>query len=936
MPKRFRFSARPWLAALLIPAALGMATDTALAEDFREKRAAYRTATIELQNILQKNPDDRNARSKLGLVNLEWGHGPLAEKELRRAIELGAPQETLQFPLAEALLIQGKYQEILDYLAPMALMPAQDQARLLAYRGDAWLGLNEPEKARAEYDTALKMDANSPQARLGLARLALAGNRIDEADQIIREVLAASPEDPKAWSLQGRLFEAAKQFGKAEASYSQAIALQRFSPVELASRAIVRINLNQLAEAQEDLDVLKEEAPEFFLTHYTAGLLNLRKGNPAEAQTALEIARKMNDRFASIYYYLGIAHLYQDHDYEAENYLVNFARYQPEVLESRLFLALLKFRAGEREAARTLLAPVLEQQPDNEFALKLMSDIEFAEGDSEAGFDYLGRIAKIQKPSEKTADSVGADLLKSEDPATLVARLDQALELDEKLARQVTTVVLGQIGARQFDSAAALIRKIRKKAPGNPLADHLTGVLHLAQKAPDKARKAFEAALDKKPGNPVISHELARLAVREKDLETARKLYEKALDIHPKDMATRLHLADLDRLEGQPKAMEERLAGVIRDYPTALQPRLILAAHVLNAGDPGRAQKLLEDIQQGYPDHAAFLSLLIQAQLENHEPRKAAATAGLFIRNQPRSPMAHYLLARAQAESQDTANMRKALETALALDPKFLPARYTLVKLLVAEKKMPEAAAALETLAREFPDTIEVLALQGWFATARNQPKEAVAAYRAAFGKLRNTRTLADLALAEWQAEDRNGAVATLEDWLRSYPADVRARIMVAEFYLVQKQDEAAIRHLEAVLKIQPQNVLAMNNLAWLYRKTAPEKALEVAQWAAAVAPKSPTVLDTLAMIELDRGQTDKALKLLKRAVEFAPRHKPTLYHLALALDRAGRHADAARVLKGLLADPKSFPEKPEAQALLDQLASGTVRASPQPIPEEP
>lgn len=918
MQKRHGSMIRKLSAALLLQSMLSLVAYGATAAGRQE----YQATSIKLQSILQKNPNDRDARQKLGLLNLEWGNGPAAEKELRKAIELGVPNETLQFSLAEALLIQGKYQDILDYLAPMALMSAQDQAKLLAYRGDAWLGLNQSEKAKGEYETALNMDAGTLSAKLGLARIALSDDHIDAAQKLIDEVLAIAPGEPKAWSMQGALFEATKQPGKAEESYSKAIALKRFSPIELASRAIIRINTDRLKEAQADFDILKQEAPQFFLTHYTAGLLNLKLGKYAEAQNALERALKINDQLASVYYYLGVAHVYQNHNYEAEKHLASFMSRQPKDLAPRLYMALIKFRANDKDAAKSLLAPVLEAQPENEFALKLMSDIEFADGNHEKGFEYLSKIPKIHKPAGEVASDVGMDVVDGEDKDKVLAKLDAAKKLDAKTTQQVTAIALRQMAAKDFGQAGELIDKIGKKAPKSAVADNLLGLLGLAQNDLEKAKEAFEAALEKSPGNPVITHELAQLAVKDKKPQVARSLYERALRTYPKDMSTRIHLAELDLLEGKPKFMEERLSAAIHDYPTALQPRMVLASHYLAAGDPSRAQTTLEGIQQGYPNNTAFMTLLIHTQLESHEPEKAVVAAKVFTQNEPQYAMAHYLLARAYAELHDTANMRKALDQSIAVDPKFLPARHTLVRLLATEKKMPEAIEELDALEKQYPGNAELMALRGWLATAQNKPAEAVAAYRAVFEKFPNAKSATDLAQAEWKAGDKDAAMKTLESWIGQHPNDAPPRLMAAEFYTAQNKDDAAIRHLEAILKAHPENVLVMNNLAWLYRKSAPDKALEVAQWAAAIAPKSPNVMDTLAMIELDRGQAGKALKLLKRATELAPRHKPIQYHLAMAMDKTGRHVDALRILKELLDDPRPFPEQEDAKALRDKLTA--------------
>lgn len=915
----FRCRVYPLIGALLFQFTSGWA---GAAEPPDPSASEYRAATIDLKAALQDHPDDREARRKLGLIELDFGRGPEAEKELRRAVELGALPETLQIPLAESLLMQGKFQEVLDQRMPMALLSAEHQATLLAYRGEAWLGLNRPEKAEEEFGRALQMDPGCTAAKLGLARLAQGRQQFDEAGRLIAEVLAVAPGNPKAWSLQGSLFEATQRFDQAETSYGKAIALKRFSPVERASRALIRINGDRLEAAQADLEVLKREAPDFFLTLYAEGLMNLRMEQYEEAQSNLEKALKRNDRFNSVNYYLGIAHFFQGHDREAERYLQAFSAYQPEMLEARLFLALLKFRKGDHEEAKALLNTVLARQPDNLTALKLMSDLEVLSGNREKGLRYLSKFSELQRQRSLAQKGKSAESAAPVDQVELLSGLEMAREIDSKLARNVTSLVLRHLRAGEFKQAKAVADKVRTKAPGNPLADHLTGLIYLAQNAPDKAKTAFEAALDRKPGDPVLTHRLAQLALRDKDPGTARRLYDQALARDPKNLALRMHLAELDAYEGKTKDMQDKLAGIIRDHPTDLEPRMILASHWLNVGQPSRAQAVLEEIREGYPRNPALTTLLIKSQLDNHQAGQALATAQAFVADEPKSAMAHYLLASAHAQNQDLPRMREALEKAMSLDPQFLPARYSYIKLLVGQNDFVRADSELNALVKEHPDDIELALLRGWVASARGKSPEALAAYQAAWKKAKTTETVTGLAKARWQAGDRNGAVGLLEDWVKAHPNDALSRIAVADFHAAQDKADPAIRHLEQVLKDHPENILVMNNLAWLYRKTDPDKALGTARRAASLAPHSPGVLDTLAMIELDRGDARRAIELLTHAAELASAQKPIRYHLALALDKAGKSQEAIRQLKAVLADHRAFPERKEASALLEKLSA--------------
>lgn len=884
--------------------------------------AEYRTATLELKSNLQAHPDDREARRKLGLIELEFGRGAEAEKELRQAIALGVFPETLQIPLTESLLMQGKFQEVLDQKLPLALLAEAHQATLMAYRGESWLGLNRPEKAEEEFGRALQLDPRCAAAKLGMARLAQSRRQFHDAEQLIAEVLATAPDDAKAWSLQGSLFEATGRLEQAEESYGKAIALKKFSPIEHASRALIRINDNRMEAAQADLDVLRRKAPDFFLALYAEGLMNLRREQYEEAQSNLEKALKRNDRFNSIHYYLGIAHFFQGHDLEAEKYLQTFSAYQPEVPEAKLFLALLKFRKGYYEETRSLLNTVLAKQPDNPTALKLMSDLEVLSGNREQGLQYLKKFSELKRRQVQAQNGKPRETAGPADKVDILSGLEVSRGVDPELARNVTSLVLRYLRAGEFKQAEAAVDKVRKKAPNNPLADYLAGLIELAQNAPDKARTAFEKALAKKPGDPVLIHTLAQLALRNQDAGKARQLYAEALARDPGNQSFRMSLAELDGYEGKTGEMEERLAGIVKDYPTDLEPRMTLAAHFLKTGQPSRAQAVLEEIREGYPHNPALTTLLIKVQLDNHQSGQALATAKAFVADEPNSAMAYYLLASAHAQNRDQPQMRGALEKAMSLDRQFLPARYSLIKLLASRNDFARAHAELSTLAGEYPDNVEVALLQGWMASAEGKPGEAVAAYQAAWNKAKTSETVTSLAKAEWQAGDRDRAIGLLEDWIQSHPDAALPRIAVADFYTAAGKSEPAIRHLEKVLQKHPENTLVLNNLAWLCRKTDPDKALGAARRAASLAPHAPNVLDTLAMIELDRGDTHRAIELLSHAAKLAPAQKPIRYHLALAQNKAGKPREAIRLLQEVLADKRPFPEQKDASALLEKLSA--------------
>jgi cytochrome c-type biogenesis protein CcmH/NrfG len=136
----------------------------ARARDYQEK-GEINSSTIELKNALKVNLDNIEARWMLGNIYLDSGKGPAAEKELTRAMELGMAPEAVVVPLASALLLQNKFQEVLDLEVDYAALDSRVVATVWALQGHAYLGLNELEEAVNAYEKAQNLNSGEPEGQ---------------------------------------------------------------------------------------------------------------------------------------------------------------------------------------------------------------------------------------------------------------------------------------------------------------------------------------------------------------------------------------------------------------------------------------------------------------------------------------------------------------------------------------------------------------------------------------------------------------------------------------------------------------------------------------------------------------------------------------------------------------------------------------------------
>jgi predicted Zn-dependent protease len=101
-------------------------------------------------------------------------------------------------------------------------------------------------------------------------------------------------------------------------------------------------------------------------------------------------------------------------------------------------------------------------------------------------------------------------------------------------------------------------------------------------------------------------------------------------------------------------------------------------------------------------------------------------------------------------------------------------------------------------------------------------------------------------------------------------------------------------------VKLDPQNSLALNNLATLLAEKPNRRAeaLKMIQQAIQLAGRQPSLLDTEGTIHLKMGQADQAVASLEEATAGGVVDARYYLHLAAAYRLAQRDADARQMLK--------------------------------------
>ena len=276
----------------------------------------------------------------------------------------------------------------------------------------------------------------------------------------------------------------------------------------------------------------------------------------------------------------------------------------------------------------------------------------------------------------------------------------------------------------------------------------------------------------------------------------------------------------------------------------------------------------------------------------------------------------------AMASADDEKQTKEELERALALDENHVATRIALAKMAFASQSIPEFEQHLAKLSAIAPDNPNVMLLQAVDEQRKGNNAAALALASKTFEMIPSGSTLIVLASYQTAMGDKEAAHKGYREWLAKNPDDVAVHLAFANSLQLSQQEEEAGVHYAAALSSNPNDPIALNNMAWIVKEKDPTLALEYAKRALALAPKSAEVMDTLAVVEYYNKDYERAARTIERALQGSPDNPSLLYHsamIAAALD----DNDAARAtLEKVLATNQDFPEIAEARALLARLGN--------------
>jgi tetratricopeptide (TPR) repeat protein len=641
-----------------------------------------------------------------------------------------------------------------------------------------------------------------------------------------------------------------------------------------------------------------------------------------------------------------VAALYKANEYDRADEILrqadNEKLFHPELkkLELQNYL-----RRGELNSAGDILENLLANDPNNQsiqlsLALLEIRQNRFAEAD-----ELLSKL-KLADPNSLPVTVAQIEMnIRQNKAAEAISLCDEIVDKSSRafayILRARTLASLGQAerAKEDFEHATTI-------EPNNAEAWTAKSDFYRSFGQPDKAIESIQKAMELAPDNLIIKKRAISLflSVSSPDIANQGKsILDNAIALNPQDAELGIYKARSLLDEGTAPAIEQAtsiLEKLAEEQPKTTDVWGLLAEIALRQGQPTKAMDITLRGLVHRPNDKSLL--LLKARSEAiRSPVLAIPTLKALQELEPNdADVAIYLSDTylAAGESEKAVNL---LKTQLTSRNSITEKRKVSIAFAIALYKndnKAEAEKEFDSLYQSAPDDpgpllaqvrllkddqlwnqLSQLVLQ-WY---QNHPKDTHTPITVA----------GDLAAIE-ESQPRETAENILRKILENDSNCTEAMSVLAMLLQTTDRFTESATLYQQILTLQPDNVIAMNNLAWIMceKQNKHQQALELTQKALMIAPQYIDLIDTRGVAYYRLGEFDKAIQDFTTCINLYPSSTPpyvaSSFHLGRAYaglkqtDTAIKHLNHALDLDSQIGG-LSTAELTEVQRLIEELSQG-------------
>lgn len=751
----------------------------------------YAESLLHLRRAIQLKPDQIEARKLIADVLLKIGDPLEAERHIRKAIEMGAPQNQTLVLLGLALIKQKKYDDALNALdaeSDLRSAHSKEQAMMNALKGQAQLGKGLLLESVSSFNRAIALDSHCIRAYLGLATLHFSQNEKEKAYIFLNKAFEINNKDPDVWILKGDLERVQGNLKESVKSYSKAINSSLPTSLENQNarlyRALVLAHQAKFEDAWRDIRKIKIISGDNFYLNYASGIISFLQNDYAKSQNYLERVINVAPDYLLAHFLLGTVHYMRQQPEQARKYFLYFINQNPGHILAQKMLAMVEFNLGDVQSAEARLTALLDKNLTDTSMLNILSQPYLAAGETENRLNLLGKLLEENPYSFDAQLKYGIGGLEIGEYQLAEKAFNQAIQINHHSMPVQFYQFLSFIKQNEPEKAIEFSEQLLAQNSKNIIASNFKGIAHIILGETEKARAQFDVSLAIDKRDPTAHFNLAHLDYSQKNKADALMHLKKVVKYHPRLVRGYLKLAQYYNLENDHASMQAWLLKALQHVPNDLQASLVLSKIYL-------------------------------------------------IKKCPSEALA--ILSRLTAEQQRLPKVLLVLAEVYGLTEQYELAEQTLNQYEMSYTHLIQAE--------------NYLSLRALLFSKEGQFEKAVHLYQQLQKKYPHPRWTIDLAANYWLAKQESMAVSTLEKWLDKYPKDGVAQISLANYYLLLKNNKEALKAYIKADSLVPNHPVILNNMAWLLKDTDLNFAFEIAERALKLSPNLEDVQHTYKVI---------------------------------------------------------------------------------------
>jgi tetratricopeptide (TPR) repeat protein len=443
-------------------------------------------------------------------------------------------------------------------------------------------------------------------------------------------------------------------------------------------------------------------------------------------------------------------------------------------------------------------------------------------------------------------------------------------------------ILYGGIQQVRKNSAEAInaYEKVIALDPKQEKVYSLLGGMYMDAGKLDQAKRVFDQLIDHFPASHSGHFFLGKIYVEQGKLTDAEKEFQKTLELVPDLLEPRFELLKLYNNQNKNENVVQIYRDILERNPGNVRAAMELGYYHYAHGRTAEAEEIFKKLGQRSISEFEVIIKTIQLYIDKKKYDEGIVILQGMQKAVPESPEIHHILGVAfygKKENQNAlGHFRKVTPESRFYEDAVIHAAF----ILSENKQNEEAIKLLKDAEKNEPENAEFKYYLGTFYEEEEQFEKAELAIQEAI-KLEpdNPRYYFRLGVVYDKSNKKEASMDAMRKVISLDPKHSNALNYLGYTYadLGQNLDEAERLILEA-LKYKPDDGYITDSLGWVYYKKGEfEKALEYLQKAIGIVPDDPIMLEHLGDVYLKLDDKTNALKFYKKSLGHKEKDKEEL-----------------------------------------------------------